>query len=65
MRCFFMKISSTAEQFKNEAERIGAYLLLQLTFPGKTILIPYYNRMGALSVDETSFSDGTCQDVTE
>ena len=51
-----MQISTAAIQLKDIAEKQGAYFVLQFTYPGRTISIPYYSRMGNLTVDEMNLS---------
>ena len=56
MRCYLLQVSTAAMQLKDAAEKHGAYYVLHLTCPGKTISIPYYGRMGSLPIDEMNLS---------
>ena len=51
-----MQVSDIVTQLKDEAEKKGAYYVLQRNYPGKTISIPYYSRMSSLSIDEMNLS---------
>ena len=51
-----MQITSTAIHLKDEAEKHGAYFVLQSNYPGRTVLFPYYGRMAGLTVEEMNLS---------
>ena len=51
-----MQISTAEIHLKDAAEKQGAYFVLQFTYPGRTISIPYNSRMGNLTVDEMNLS---------
>lgn len=47
-----MQISTAEIHLKDAAEKQGTYFVLQFTFPGRTISIPYCSRMDNLTIDE-------------
>jgi len=51
-----MQISTAAIRLKDEAEKQGAYYVLQLTYPGRTVPIPCYRRMAGITIDEMNLS---------
>ena len=51
-----MQSSQEAIQFRDMAEKQGAYYVLQQNYSGQTVSFPYYGRMADLSIDEMNLS---------